>query len=222
HLRAGRADVGPVEERDDVLDENQRDQAAIRLGPRPIECLWGGRHPADAITNARASGPAIPPTPAVEVGRAASRTSELRRGNEPNRRISEPFSQLRMECPLARAIPRSPARRIGGDRCARSYQVNWSRRDRSHSPVDGSVPAGVPWMTCQAGDSVAADLKNRIQGRSRTAQVSADDDVFLARSLIEGRSEAALLAWRRFHPLVETTLRRMLGPGGDLQDLTQE
>jgi RNA polymerase sigma-70 factor (ECF subfamily) len=52
--------------------------------------------------------------------------------------------------------------------------------------------------------------------------LSADDDVFLARSLIEGRSEAALSAWRRFHPLVETTLRRMLGPGGDLQDLTQE
>jgi RNA polymerase sigma-70 factor (ECF subfamily) len=52
--------------------------------------------------------------------------------------------------------------------------------------------------------------------------LSADDDVFLARCLIEGRSEAALSAWRRFHPLVETTLRRMLGPGGDLQDLTQE
>jgi RNA polymerase sigma-70 factor, ECF subfamily len=52
--------------------------------------------------------------------------------------------------------------------------------------------------------------------------LTADDDVFLARCLIEGRSEAALSAWRRFHPLVETTLRRMLGPGGDLQDLTQE
>jgi RNA polymerase sigma-70 factor (ECF subfamily) len=77
-------------------------------------------------------------------------------------------------------------------------------------------------MTCQAGDSVAADLKNRIHARSRASEVSADDDVLLARSLIEGRSEAALLAWRRFHPLVETTLRRMLGPGGDLQDLTQE
>ena len=48
------------------------------------------------------------------------------------------------------------------------------------------------------------------------------DDVALARDLIEGRAEAALTAWRRFHPLVETTLRRMLGPGGDLQDLTQE
>jgi RNA polymerase sigma-70 factor (ECF subfamily) len=75
-------------------------------------------------------------------------------------------------------------------------------------------------MTCRAGNTVAADLKNH--ARSRTAAVTADDDVFLARSLIEGRSEAALSAWRRFHPLVETTLRRMLGPGGDLQDLTQE
>jgi RNA polymerase sigma-70 factor (ECF subfamily) len=49
-----------------------------------------------------------------------------------------------------------------------------------------------------------------------------DSDVALARDLIAGKAEAALVAWRRFHPLVETTLRRMLGPGGDLQDLTQE
>jgi RNA polymerase sigma-70 factor (ECF subfamily) len=69
---------------------------------------------------------------------------------------------------------------------------------------------------------VAADLKNRVRDARSRAEVSADDDVVLARYLIEGRSEAALSAWRRFHPLVETTLRRMLGPGGDLQDLTQE
>jgi RNA polymerase sigma-70 factor (ECF subfamily) len=71
-------------------------------------------------------------------------------------------------------------------------------------------------------DSVAAELKNRVGETRSRAEVTADDDVFLARSLIEGRSEAALSAWRRFHPLVETTLRRMLGPGGDLQDLAQE
>jgi RNA polymerase sigma-70 factor (ECF subfamily) len=39
---------------------------------------------------------------------------------------------------------------------------------------------------------------------------------------MDRRPDAALVAWRRFHPLVERTLRRMLGPGGDLQDLTQE
>jgi RNA polymerase sigma-70 factor (ECF subfamily) len=78
--------------------------------------------------------------------------------------------------------------------------------------------------------SVAADLKKR-DSRPRATGVDAperapsraqDDDVALARELIEGRAEAALAAWRRFHPLVETTLRRMLGPGGDLQDLAQE
>jgi RNA polymerase sigma-70 factor (ECF subfamily) len=52
--------------------------------------------------------------------------------------------------------------------------------------------------------------------------VDADDDALLARDLIEGRPDAALLAWRRFYPLVANTLRRMLGPGGDLQDLAQE
>jgi RNA polymerase sigma-70 factor (ECF subfamily) len=48
------------------------------------------------------------------------------------------------------------------------------------------------------------------------------EDVALAQALVDGRPDAALVAWRRFHPLVERTLRRMLGPGGDLQDLTQE
>jgi RNA polymerase sigma-70 factor (ECF subfamily) len=70
---------------------------------------------------------------------------------------------------------------------------------------------------------VAADLKKRLDPpRPRATTGSPEDDVLLARDLIEGRAEAALSAWRRFHPLVETTLRRMLGPGGDLQDLAQE
>ena len=68
---------------------------------------------------------------------------------------------------------------------------------------------------------MAVDFKNRVRATARTAP-SAEDNLLLARSLIDGDSEAAQLAWRRFHPMVETTLRRMLGPGGDLQDLTQE
>jgi RNA polymerase sigma-70 factor (ECF subfamily) len=68
---------------------------------------------------------------------------------------------------------------------------------------------------------LAADLKKRA-GEPGPRPPAADDDALLARDLIEGRAEAALRAWRRFHPLVETTLRRMLGPGGDLQDLAQE
>ena len=53
-------------------------------------------------------------------------------------------------------------------------------------------------------------------------QSDGDEDARLAQRLIDRQPEAAMVAWRRFHPLVETTLRRMLGPGGDLQDLTQE
>ena len=48
------------------------------------------------------------------------------------------------------------------------------------------------------------------------------EDVSLAQALIEGRREAAPFAWRRFHPIVQMTLRRMLGSGPDLADLTQE
>jgi RNA polymerase sigma-70 factor (ECF subfamily) len=68
---------------------------------------------------------------------------------------------------------------------------------------------------------LAVDLKNRFR-EALGGTPGADDDVLLARDLIAGRGEAALVAWRRFHPMVETTLRRMLGPGGDLQDLAQE
>jgi len=48
------------------------------------------------------------------------------------------------------------------------------------------------------------------------------EDVLLARALIEGRRDAAPSAWKRFAPMVQTTLRRMLGAGPDLPDLTQE
>jgi RNA polymerase sigma-70 factor (ECF subfamily) len=57
---------------------------------------------------------------------------------------------------------------------------------------------------------------------SKGEHTSGEEDFRLAQLLVERQPEAANLAWRRFHPLVETTLRRMLGPGGDVQDLTQE
>jgi RNA polymerase sigma-70 factor (ECF subfamily) len=71
------------------------------------------------------------------------------------------------------------------------------------------VPAELPG-TVRATDAVARDDRAPLE------------DVALAQALVDGRPDAALVAWRRFHPLVERTLRRMLGPGGDLQDLTQE
>src|SRR3954454_4870273 len=48
------------------------------------------------------------------------------------------------------------------------------------------------------------------------------EDALLAQALIEGRRDAAPSAWRRFSPIVQTVLRRMLGAGPDLPDLTQE
>jgi RNA polymerase sigma-70 factor (ECF subfamily) len=48
------------------------------------------------------------------------------------------------------------------------------------------------------------------------------EDALLAQALIDGRRDAAPSAWRRFVPVVQTTLRRMLGSGPDLPDLTQE
>jgi RNA polymerase sigma-70 factor (ECF subfamily) len=48
------------------------------------------------------------------------------------------------------------------------------------------------------------------------------DEADLARALLEGRRGAAPLAWRRFYPIVISTLRRLLGPGDDLPDLAQD
>jgi RNA polymerase sigma-70 factor, ECF subfamily len=48
------------------------------------------------------------------------------------------------------------------------------------------------------------------------------DEGLLARALIDGQGDAPVLAWHRFYPLVETTLRRMLGPDGELEDLAQD
>jgi RNA polymerase sigma-70 factor (ECF subfamily) len=54
------------------------------------------------------------------------------------------------------------------------------------------------------------------------ARASNTDDVVLAQSLIEGRADAPAMAWKRFYPVVEMTLRRMLGPDGDIEDLAQD
>lgn len=71
--------------------------------------------------------------------------------------------------------------------------------------------------------AVAAE-KTRVRAtvEPSSASTADDDDSALARRLIEGQPEAALVAWRRFHRSVENLLRRMLGSGTDVQDLTQE
>jgi RNA polymerase sigma factor (sigma-70 family) len=48
------------------------------------------------------------------------------------------------------------------------------------------------------------------------------DDVALARALQRGENDAAAAAWARFRPMVQGTLKRLLGAGDDIPDLTQD
>jgi RNA polymerase sigma-70 factor (ECF subfamily) len=48
------------------------------------------------------------------------------------------------------------------------------------------------------------------------------DDEDLIQALRRGDPQAAFVAWRRFAPLVTRTLRRLMGPGCDEEDLGQE
>jgi RNA polymerase sigma-70 factor (ECF subfamily) len=57
-----------------------------------------------------------------------------------------------------------------------------------------------------------------LQGQARDA----DSDVALVEALRRGEPQAELAAWNRFATGVDQTLRRLLGPGPDREDLLQE
>jgi RNA polymerase sigma-70 factor, ECF subfamily len=57
-----------------------------------------------------------------------------------------------------------------------------------------------------------------LQGQARDA----DSDVALVEALRRGQPQAELAAWNRFATGVDQTLRRLLGPGPDREDLLQE
>jgi RNA polymerase sigma-70 factor (ECF subfamily) len=57
-----------------------------------------------------------------------------------------------------------------------------------------------------------------LQGHARDA----DSDVALVEALRRGEPKAELAAWNRFAASVDQTLRRLLGPGPDREDLLQE
>jgi len=57
-----------------------------------------------------------------------------------------------------------------------------------------------------------------LQGQARDV----DTDVALVEALRRGDSQAELAAWNRFSVGVDQTLRRLLGPGPDREDLLQE
>ena len=52
--------------------------------------------------------------------------------------------------------------------------------------------------------------------------VDDESDAVLVDALQRGEVRAELVAWNRFGPGVDGTLRRLLGPGPDLEDLMQE
>jgi RNA polymerase sigma-70 factor, ECF subfamily len=62
----------------------------------------------------------------------------------------------------------------------------------------------------------------RLISEGAPASVAADDDVSLVEALRRGESRSELRAWNRFSPGVAATLRRLLGPDGEHEDLLQE
>jgi RNA polymerase sigma-70 factor, ECF subfamily len=56
----------------------------------------------------------------------------------------------------------------------------------------------------------------------KTSLTDGGDDVALAEALIRRDPQATFVAWTRLHGLAVGTLRRLVGPGSDVDDLTQE
>jgi RNA polymerase sigma-70 factor (ECF subfamily) len=56
----------------------------------------------------------------------------------------------------------------------------------------------------------------------KAAPASGLDDAELARALIREDPGITFVAWTRLHPVVDGTLRRLMGPGDDLADIAQE
>jgi RNA polymerase sigma-70 factor (ECF subfamily) len=73
----------------------------------------------------------------------------------------------------------------------------------------------------QLPESLACSPENEIP-EPETANEPESEDVGLARALIAGQREAASAVWQRFRPAVQITLKRLLGPGEDIADLTQD
>jgi RNA polymerase sigma-70 factor, ECF subfamily len=51
---------------------------------------------------------------------------------------------------------------------------------------------------------------------------SQPDDAALAQALVRREAGATFTAWTRLHPVVDATLRRLMGPDAELADLSQE
>lgn len=59
-----------------------------------------------------------------------------------------------------------------------------------------------------------------VRGDAADGHAQADEE--LVEGLLQGSRRAEIAVWNRFSPRVDATLRRLLGPGVDRQDLLQE
>jgi RNA polymerase sigma-70 factor (ECF subfamily) len=71
---------------------------------------------------------------------------------------------------------------------------------------------------------MAADVRlHRMRLVAAAAEKSeAARDLELARALIDGDSNAAVMAWERYSPLVHRIVSRAIGPEAEVEDVTQE
>lgn len=57
---------------------------------------------------------------------------------------------------------------------------------------------------------------------AKSAPANGSGDAELAEALIRQDPGSTFVAWTRLHPVVDGTLRRLMGPGDDLADIAQE
>lgn len=101
--------------------------------------------------------------------------------------------------------------------CVVSYiseEQNALAESTEREPTSAAVPES------ESAESLAASAA----ASEELADLAAvdGDDITLARALIAGHRSAATAAWQRFRPSVQMTLKRLLGPGEDIADLTQD
>jgi RNA polymerase sigma-70 factor, ECF subfamily len=73
-----------------------------------------------------------------------------------------------------------------------------------------------------ATDESTDHAGQRPSSAGRAFELTEASDGDLALALIDAHPAAPRVAWSRFSPMVRRILRRILGPGSDVEDLTQE
>lgn len=61
-----------------------------------------------------------------------------------------------------------------------------------------------------------------VAASAESAEAESARDLELARALLDGRANAAEMAWERYAPLVHRIVSRAIGPDAEVEDVTQE